>query len=61
MTWCPSLSSSSRRQKGTWITGSGKTLAFTLPLVMLAVEMEKKLPFVQGEGPVGMIVVPSVG
>ena len=51
---------SGRDMIGIAFTGSGKTLAFTLPLVMLAVEMEKKLPFVQGEGPVGMIVVPSV-
>jgi len=50
---------SGRDMIGIAFTGSGKTLAFTLPLVMLAVEMEKKLPFVQGEGPVGMIVVPS--
>jgi ATP-dependent RNA helicase DDX41 len=50
---------SGRDMIGIAFTGSGKTLAFTLPLVMLAVEMEKKLPFVQGEGPAGMIVVPS--
>jgi ATP-dependent RNA helicase DDX41 len=44
---------------GVAFTGSGKTLAFTLPLIMLALENELKLPFVQGEGPVGMILCPS--
>lgn len=44
---------------GIAFTGSGKTLAFTLPLIMLALEEEMKLPFVQGEGPIGIILVPS--
>lgn len=44
---------------GVAFTGSGKTLAFSLPIIMRALEEEKKLPFVQGEGPVGLIVCPS--
>ena len=45
---------------GIAFTGSGKTLAFCLPLIMQAAEDEKKLPFVRGEGPVGIILCPSV-
>ncbi|EAU88435.1 DEAD-box protein abstrakt [Coprinopsis cinerea okayama7 len=44
---------------GIAFTGSGKTLAFCMPLIMLALEEEAKLPFVQGEGPVGIILCPS--
>ena len=45
---------------GIAFTGSGKTLAFSLPLLMASMEEEKKMPFTQGEGPVGIIVCPSV-
>lgn len=45
---------------GIAFTGSGKTLAFSLPIVMLALEEEKRLPYTRGEGPLGMIVCPSV-
>lgn len=45
---------------GIAFTGSGKTLAFSLPLLMSALEEEKRMPFMQGEGPVGIIVCPSV-
>lgn len=45
---------------GIAFTGSGKTLAFSLPLLMFALEEEKRMAFVQGEGPVGIIVCPSV-
>ncbi|KAJ2958421.1 hypothetical protein NQZ79_g5996 [Umbelopsis isabellina] len=44
---------------GIAFTGSGKTLAFSLPLLMLALEAELKLPLIQGEGPIGMIICPS--
>ncbi|PFH47084.1 hypothetical protein AMATHDRAFT_68432 [Amanita thiersii Skay4041] len=44
---------------GIAFTGSGKTLAFCLPLIMMALEEEMKLPFVRGEGPVGVILCPS--
>jgi len=52
---------SGRDMIGIAFTGSGKTLAFTLPLVMQALEAEMRLPFIQGEGPYGMIICPSVG
>ncbi|KAI9183642.1 DEAD-box ATP-dependent RNA helicase 35 [Blastocladiella emersonii ATCC 22665] len=50
---------SGRDMIGIAFTGSGKTLAFTLPLVMMAIEEELKLPFQEGEGPVGLIMCPS--
>ncbi|CAD5232148.1 unnamed protein product [Bursaphelenchus xylophilus] len=40
-------------------TGSGKTLTFVLPLVMFCAEQELKLKFEKGEGPYGLIIVPS--
>lgn len=45
---------------GIAFTGSGKTLTFSLPAIMYALEEEGKMPFVKGEGPVAMIVCPSV-
>ncbi|THH05977.1 hypothetical protein EW145_g4402 [Phellinidium pouzarii] len=50
---------SGRDMIGVAFTGSGKTLAFCLPLIMLAAEEEAKLPFVRGEGPVGIVLCPS--
>lgn len=44
---------------GIAFTGSGKTLAFCLPLIMMTLEEEVKLPFVRGEGPVGVVLCPS--
>lgn len=44
---------------GIAFTGSGKTLTFTLPAILQSLEMETKLPFVKGEGPVGLIICPS--
>ncbi|KAF8876026.1 P-loop containing nucleoside triphosphate hydrolase protein [Gymnopilus junonius] len=44
---------------GIAFTGSGKTLTFCLPLIMMALEEEMKLPLVRGEGPVGVILCPS--
>lgn len=41
-------------------TGSGKTLSFCIPLILFALEAETKLPFLAGEGPVGIILAPSV-
>lgn len=41
-------------------TGSGKTLVFILPIVMFCLEQEKRLPFIAGEGPYGLIIVPAV-
>lgn len=44
---------------GIAFTGSGKTLAFCLPLIMRSLEEETKMPFMKGEGPVGIILCPS--
>jgi len=44
---------------GIAFTGSGKTLVFTLPLVTIALEEEKRLPIARGEGPFGLILCPS--
>ncbi|KAJ2851081.1 hypothetical protein GGI22_005303, partial [Coemansia erecta] len=50
---------SGRDMIGIASTGTGKTLAFSLPLIMLAMEEERRMPLVQGEGPIGLIVCPS--
>ncbi|KAN0025092.1 hypothetical protein ACTFIV_009508 [Dictyostelium citrinum] len=50
---------SGRDMIGIAYTGSGKTLVFTLPMVLFALEEEKKLPIIQGEGPFGLILCPS--
>eukprot|EP00771_Trimastix_marina_P003022 gnl/Trimastix_PCT/4203.p1 GENE.gnl/Trimastix_PCT/4203~~gnl/Trimastix_PCT/4203.p1 ORF type:complete len:624 (+),score=239.21 gnl/Trimastix_PCT/4203:39-1874(+) len=44
---------------GVAFTGSGKTLVFVLPAVMQALEEEKKLPVIMGEGPFSLILCPS--
>lgn len=54
-----SCSCAGRDMIGIAFTGSGKTLAFCLPVIMFALEEESKLPFVRGEGPVGVILCPS--
>lgn len=41
-------------------TGSGKTLSFCIPMILFALEAEMKLPFLPGEGPIGIILAPSV-
>lgn len=41
-------------------TGSGKTLTFVLPLLMFCLEQEIGAKFERGEGPYGLIIVPSV-
>ena len=38
---------------------TGKTLVFVLPMILLALEAELRLPLVEGEGPVGVVVCPS--
>ena len=45
---------------GIAFTGSGKTLAFSLPLIMMALEEDIRLPLEKGEGPVGVVLCPSV-
>ena len=44
---------------GIAFTGSGKTLTFSLPMVMLALEEEMRLPLEAHEGPIGLILSPS--
>nr|KAG5705142.1 hypothetical protein BaRGS_030859 [Batillaria attramentaria] len=50
---------SGRDMIGIAFTGSGKTLVFTLPIIMFCLEQEKRLPFMNNEGPYGLIVCPS--
>ncbi|KIO13130.1 hypothetical protein M404DRAFT_12200 [Pisolithus tinctorius Marx 270] len=50
---------SGRDMIGIAFTGSGKTLAFCLPLIMMTLEEEVRLPFIRGEGPVGVVLCPS--
>lgn len=50
---------SGRDMIGIAFTGSGKTLVFTLPMVMVAYEEEKRMPLTRGEGPFGLIIAPS--
>jgi ATP-dependent RNA helicase DDX41 len=50
---------SGRDMIGIAFTGSGKTLVFSLPMVMMALEQEMKMPVIQGEGPFGLICCPS--
>jgi len=50
---------SGRDMIGIAFTGSGKTVTFTLPMIMLALEEEMKLPLIGGEGPYGIILCPS--
>ncbi|XP_063631050.1 ATP-dependent RNA helicase abstrakt isoform X2 [Cydia splendana] len=44
---------------GIAFTGSGKTLVFTLPLLLVCIEQEIKMPFIRNEGPYGLIICPS--
>ena len=50
---------SGRDMIGIAFTGSGKTMVFTLPMVMRALEAELKLPLIEKEGPISLVVVPS--
>lgn len=50
---------SGRDMIGIAFTGSGKTMVFAIPVVLAAWEMEKRLPFMSGEGPGGLILAPS--
>lgn len=50
---------SGRDMIGIASTGSGKTLTFLLPLVMFSLEQELSMRFDRGEGPYGLIIVPS--
>lgn len=44
---------------GIAFTGSGKTITFGLPLIMMALAEERKMPLEGGEGPCGIILCPS--
>jgi len=50
---------SGRDMIGIAFTGSGKTITFSLPLIMLALTEETKMPIVANEGPFGIILCPS--
>eukprot|EP01134_Creolimax_fragrantissima_P001536 CFRG1536T1 len=50
---------SGRDMIGIAFTGSGKTMVFCLPMVMLALEQEKMMPFMPGEGPFAICISPS--
>lgn len=50
---------SGRDMIGIAFTGSGKTLVFVLPMIMFCLEQELKLPFIQNEGPYGLVICPS--
>jgi ATP-dependent RNA helicase DDX41 len=50
---------SGRDMIGIAFTGSGKTLAFALPMLMVALQEEVRLPLVKDEGPTGLIICPS--
>lgn len=44
---------------GVAFTGSGKTLVFALPMIMLALQEERRMSLERGEGPSGLIICPS--
>eukprot|EP00038_Savillea_parva_P025381 m.47373 g.47373 ORF g.47373 m.47373 type:complete len:605 (-) comp6882_c1_seq1:1329-3143(-) len=48
-----------RDMVGVAYTGSGKTLTFSLPIIMFALEQQKKMPFMKNEGPYGVIMCPA--
>jgi ATP-dependent RNA helicase DDX41 len=50
---------SGRDMIGIAFTGSGKTLVFSLPLVLLSLQEELRMPLAPGEGPLGFILAPS--
>eukprot|EP01117_Protostelium_nocturnum_P005400 TRINITY_DN195_c0_g3_i4.p1 TRINITY_DN195_c0_g3~~TRINITY_DN195_c0_g3_i4.p1 ORF type:complete len:629 (+),score=253.58 TRINITY_DN195_c0_g3_i4:55-1941(+) len=50
---------SGRDMIGIAYTGSGKTMVFSAPMFLFALEEEKKLPIISGEGPFGLILCPS--
>ena len=51
---------SGRDMIGIATTGSGKTLVFVLPMVLFALEEERRMRLIDGEGPIGLIICPSV-
>jgi ATP-dependent RNA helicase DDX41 len=51
---------SGRDMIGMAFTGSGKSIVFTLPMILFALEEERRQRLVPGEGPIGLIISPSV-
>uniref|UniRef100_A0A7R9V1X9 RNA helicase n=1 Tax=Chlamydomonas euryale TaxID=1486919 RepID=A0A7R9V1X9_9CHLO len=50
---------SGRDMIGIAFTGSGKTLVFALPMILIALQEEMRLPLMRNEGPVGLVICPS--
>ncbi|MEW5318505.1 MAG: hypothetical protein WDW38_009721 [Sanguina aurantia] len=50
---------SGRDMIGIAFTGSGKTLVFMLPMIMISLQEEMRMPLMANEGPIGLIVGPS--
>ncbi|KAL5764863.1 hypothetical protein ACOSQ2_017457 [Xanthoceras sorbifolium] len=50
---------SGRDMIGIAFTGSGKTLVFVLPMIMIALQEEMRMPIIPGEGPFCLIICPS--
>ena len=50
---------SGRDMVGIAFSGSGKTLTFALPLLMISLEEEVRMPLIGGEGPLGMLLAPN--
>jgi len=50
---------SGRDMIGVAFTGSGKTTVFTLPMVMMSLQEELRMPLHEREGPLGFILAPS--
>eukprot|EP01065_Artemidia_motanka_P008257 TRINITY_DN14123_c0_g1_i1.p1 TRINITY_DN14123_c0_g1~~TRINITY_DN14123_c0_g1_i1.p1 ORF type:complete len:602 (+),score=133.93 TRINITY_DN14123_c0_g1_i1:118-1923(+) len=44
---------------GVAYTGSGKTLVFVLPMILLCIEEESRMPLASGEGPLALSIAPS--
>jgi len=50
---------SGRDMIGIAFTGSGKTMVFTLPMILVALQEEVRMPLQRAEGPLGLVVCPS--
>ncbi|XP_018644392.1 DEAD box ATP-dependent RNA helicase, putative [Schistosoma mansoni] len=50
---------SGRDMIGIAFTGSGKTMVFSIPVILFSMDQEQKIPFIQNEGPYGLVLGPS--
>ncbi|CAH8495499.1 unnamed protein product [Schistosoma turkestanicum] len=50
---------SGRDMIGIAFTGSGKTMVFSIPIILFSMDQEQKIPFIQNEGPYGLVLGPS--